>query len=204
MKAQVMTEELTRDLIEKVRAGHRDAFDRVSERFRHRLLAFIRPQLGKHLRDRVDEEDVLQETLLKAYESIAAFRWEGEESFFGWLCGIARNAILRQTRRYLQIEAAEVDEEILAPGNSPSRVMRRDERWHRLREALKNLSADHRQVITLSRIEGVPVSEIAERMNRSPKAVYQLLWRALQKLRESFGDTESLHLPDRNLSSGSF
>ena len=118
--------------------------------------------------------------------------------------GVARNAILRQTRRYLKIEAVEVDEEVPVSRISPSKVMRREERLSRFQEALKSLSPDHRQVITLARIEGVPVNEIANRMNRSPKAVYQLLWRALQKLRESFGDTESLHLPDRNMNGGSF
>jgi hypothetical protein len=36
-------------------------------------------------------------------------------------------------------------------------------------------------------------------MGRSPDAVTHLLLRALDKLRESFGDTESLHLPPRSL-----
>ena len=39
-----------------------------------------------------------------------------------------------------------------------------------------------------------------ERLGRSPGAVRQLFLRALEKLRESFGpETESLHLPDRDL-----
>ena len=48
-------------------------------------------------------------------------------------------------------------------------------------------------------IEGLKIKEIAERMNRSPAAVKQLLSRALVKLKASFGETESLHLPDREL-----
>lgn len=43
------------------------------------------------------------------------------------------------------------------------------------------------------------VPEIAQRMNRSPNAVYKLLARALVELRRNFGDTESLTLPDRRL-----
>ena len=77
--------------------------------------------------------------------------------------------------------------------------MRRSERFDRLEEALKTLSPDHRQVITMARVDGLKIKEIAERMNRSPNAVMQLLWRALEKLKASFGETESLHLPDRNL-----
>ena len=36
-------------------------------------------------------------------------------------------------------------------------------------------------------------------MGRSPDAIKQLLYRALKQLKHSFGDTESLNLPDRTL-----
>jgi RNA polymerase sigma factor (sigma-70 family) len=77
--------------------------------------------------------------------------------------------------------------------------MRRNERFERLREALDALSPDQREVIVLSRIEGLPVLEIAKRMERSPQAVYQLLWRAMKKLKVLFGETESLTLPHRTI-----
>ena len=77
---------------------------------------------------------------------------------------------------------------------SPSRSLRRRERLDRLQAALDALSPDHRQVIVLARLKGLRMTEIAERMERSPNAVALLLARALAKLRESFGDTESLPL----------
>ena len=52
-------------------------------------------------------------------------------------------------------------------------------------------------MITMARIDGLPIKEIARRWNRTPDAVAHLLFRALRKLKESFGDTESLHLPPR-------
>ena len=48
-------------------------------------------------------------------------------------------------------------------------------------------------------MEGLKVREIAERMGRSESAVKNLLFKATKKLKESFGDTESLNLPDRSL-----
>ena len=71
----------------------------------------------------------------------------------------------------------------------------------RLQAAMERLSADHRQVIRLARIEKLPFKEIASRMKRSPGAVKLLLVRALRELKRGFGDTESLHLPDRKLGS---
>jgi hypothetical protein len=43
------------------------------------------------------------------------------------------------------------------------------------------------------------MKEIARRLDRSESAVKNLLLRALKALRQSFGDTESLGLPDRRL-----
>ncbi len=80
---------------------------------------------------------------------------------------------------------------------SPSRVLRREERFDRLEDALGSLSAEYRQVLVLVRLEGLPIKEVARRMDRSYKAVSHLPFRATRKLREVFGDTESLQLPDR-------
>ena len=86
------------------------------------------------------------------------------------------------------------------PGDepSPSRSMRRGERFDRLEAALDNLSPDQRQVVELARLRGMPIKEIASRMQRSPDAVSHLLSRALKNLKETFGDTESLALPARS------
>ena len=61
---------------------------------------------------------------------------------------------------------------------------------------MKSLSPDHRTVLELSRMQELSISEIAERMGRTQSAVKNLLLRATRKLRESFGDTQSLGLDD--------
>ncbi len=86
--------------------------------------------------------------------------------------------------------------------SSPSKHLRRNERFDRLEKALRGLSADHRQVLILARVEGLRVKEIARIMKRSPNAVKKLLGRAMIELKRSFGDTESLGLPNRRLELG--
>ncbi|MBI4582659.1 MAG: sigma-70 region 4 domain-containing protein [Planctomycetes bacterium] len=54
-------------------------------------------------------------------------------------------------------------------------------------------------MILLSRVEGLKIKEVARLMNRSESAAKNLLFRALRELKSSFGDTESLNLPDRRL-----
>ena len=183
-------------LIERAQAGDRSAFDGLVDRYRERLLGQIEARLGSKVRARIEAEDVLQETLTRAYQSIEKFRYQGEESFYSWLGTIAEHLIWnisqKQSSSYLELKSDVADDDA-----SPSRNLRRHERFDRLEQALNRLSPDHREALVLSRFEGLKVTEIAARMNRSPNAVYKLLARAVLELKKDFGDTESLRLPDR-------
>ena len=111
------------------------------------------------------------------------------------MAGIIENVIRTQAQKRGRGEFLELHQDLPGGRSSPSRHLRREERFERLEDALTRLSPEHREVIVLARIERVRIKEIAKRMQRSPDAVKQLLVRALRKLRETFGDTESLHLP---------
>lgn len=189
-----MADTPTRELVLAAQRRDQDAFDRIVGRYRERLLHQIEARMGRDLRSRMAPDDVLQETLVRAFKVIEKFRWQGEESFYRWLGTIAeriiRKAANRKTLGYLQIE-----DDVAAEGASPATEHRRQERYERLEEALRSLSLDHREVIRLARLEGLKVKDIAARMKRSEDAVHKLLARALLKLRDSFGDTESLGLP---------
>lgn len=187
------------DLVEKAHNGDRSALDRLLEVYRERLESHIVFRLGAALRGKVEIDDVVQDTLLKAFESFRRFEWQGEGSLFRWLCGIAENRLLDLADRHRRKLQLRLDRDVRASGESPSVGVRREERFDRLEESLAKLSEDHRKVILLARIEGLPLAVVAERMNRTPNAAAQLLWRALQKLRLHFGDTESLHLPPRRV-----
>jgi RNA polymerase sigma-70 factor (ECF subfamily) len=187
-------------LIQRASGGDREAFDELVAPFSERLLKRIRQRMGPGLGRKVEPEDVLQETLFRAFRSIGHFRWQGQNSFQAWLEGIAVNFVLHSARGQLRRREFRITRDPEAPGVSPSRHER--ERFERLQECVNRLSPDHRTVIRLSRIEGLKVREIADRMGRSPSAVKNLLLRAMKELRSSFGDTESLGLPDRELRGG--
>ena len=187
------------NLINKAQAGDRQALDTLLEEYRGRLAALIHFRLGAGLRHFVDPEDVAQETLLRAIRSIENFQWNGDESFLRWLGGIAEHVILKVSGKHDRAPSPGLEKEPSADSVSLSRAERRDERFHRLKLSIQQLGEDQRRVVELARIEGVPIKEIARRMQRSESAVKNLLLRALKNLRERFGDTESLHLPDRSL-----
>ena len=127
------------------------------------------------------------------------FEWKGEGSFFAWLRTIAEHVILEVAGREKRRPTVALDSHAPANDTEVSRQVQREERFERLKQALDSLSPDHRQVIYLAKIQQVPVKDIAVQMGRTPDAVSNLLARALANLRQSFGDTESLHLPDWTL-----
>jgi len=192
-------QETTRSLTERAKNGDRAAFDELVRRSGGHLRSAIEKDMGEALRQKVEVDDIVQETLVQALQSISKFEATHEGSFQQWLLGIARHVVLRAATRTRSAEALELDSELDGKDETPSRALRREERFARLDEALKSLSPEHQQVIRLSRIEGLKVKEIATRMSRSPDAVMKLLSRALEKLKTSFGHTDSLSLPSRSL-----
>jgi len=184
-------------LVGRAKEGDRAAFETLVARSRERLEGWVRSHLGEPLREKVEVEDVLQETYLWAFQALPRLEWRGEERFEAWLRTIAKHAISRVSRDQARKPALSLEHEVPANGTSPSRHLRRHERFERLEKALEDLSPEHRKVILMARIEGLSVQEIAARMERTPDAVVQLLSRALRQLKRSFGETESFHLPER-------
>jgi len=193
--------QVMRDLIERAQRGDRPAFDKLLAGNSGRLRAIALHVLGRGGQG-IDIEDVLQETSLRAFQRIRAFAWQGEDSFLRWLGGIAGNVIREIEKKRRRSPLIAIERDIEGRGIVASRALRREERFSRLQKAFEALSEDHREVIRLARFEGLPLREVARRMQRSPGAVRQLLWRALQALKASFGDTESFHLPERDIEDG--
>lgn len=186
----------TAALASRARDGDRAAFEQLIARNRDRLLRQIRSRMGPRVGSSMEVEDVYQETVSRALGAIAKFRWQGEESFYRWLAGIAEH-LIRSASQRRSLDTLRLTRDVAASDPTPSRTARRAERFDKLERAVNELSPDQRTALKLARIDGLPVREIAAKMERSEKAVYALLSRALDRLRETFGDTESLHLPDR-------
>src|SRR5262249_37824250 len=152
----------------------REAFQRLFSLFKGRLEDAVNARLGAELRGTLETEDVLQETALRALRSIEGFEWRGEESFLGWLTGIAEHILPDQADKQRLRRAAPLPpEQHATTGASPSTAARREERFVRLEKALAVLPEEYREVILLARIDGLPLVEIASRLGLTPNAVSQ-------------------------------
>ena len=188
-------------LVERAQKGERAAFDELILEERPRLQAFVRSRAGAvgTCGGGAEVDDVVQETLLRACRKIGGLQLQSPDSVFRWLCGIAANVLLEAASRHGRGPTVPLDFDVPADGTTPSHAARKEERFDRLQDAIDHLSPDHREAILLVRVEGLSVKEVAERMNRTPHAVSNLILRASRRLKELLGETQSLSLPDRRL-----
>lgn len=156
------------DLVQQARRGDREAFRSLVERYQHKVTALATGML----RNRDDALDVVQDTFTKAYQSLERFK--GESSFYTWLYRITLNLCIDHQRRtarmpQAQLEAAESPEE--APGinaaredaerDDPLQRIHEAEVGQRIRQAIAELTPEHRAVILLREVEGLSYEEIS-------------------------------------------
>jgi RNA polymerase sigma-70 factor, ECF subfamily len=130
--------------------------------------------------DRARAEDVVQETLLRAWRNHDRLD-ESRGSVRSWLFTVARNIVIdewRTSRSQHEVAVAEVPE-------AREDVDRTDQlltSWL-VAEAVTSLSADHRAVLLECYYRGHPVSEAAEHLGIPPGTVKSRTHYALRALR---------------------
>jgi RNA polymerase sigma-70 factor (ECF subfamily) len=191
----------TSSLLERAKAGDRGAFDDLCRAHRERLESLVGARMGPALRGKVEPADIVQETLLRALQSMNVFRGTDEKTLLSWLLSIAEHLIWNASQKR-SFREAPLSLEVASEAVSASKRLRREERLQRLEESLSRLKPEQREAILLVKIEGLAVKEVARRMGRSEEGVRQLISRGVRELRGKFGDTESLHLPEEGLQRG--
>ena len=130
--------------------------------------------------DRAKAEDVVQETLLRAWRSLPALD-ESQGSVRAWLFKVARNIVIddwRTKRSQSEVTVGEVPEGSGVPDHTDQVLLS----WV-VAEALTRLSAEHRAVLLECYYRGLPVAEAAERLGVPPGTVKSRTHYALRALR---------------------
>jgi RNA polymerase sigma-70 factor (ECF subfamily) len=177
-------------LIRRARDGSDAALNDLFSFYGEKLLGLVRLRLGPGLRPRIESQDILQETLLKAFRGIDQFDGSGERTLIAWLGTIARN-VIRDEVGYLHRKARDVDREVpLTDAAKPIELRIRDEASRLelsrkslyLERALEELEPDRREVIVLRHFEELTYPEIAERTGKAPDACRMMHRRTMASL----------------------
>ena len=181
-------------LVARTQAGDPAAFDALVIKYSPRLYGLVYNMTSNH----EDTNDLLQDVFAKAYRSIGGFR--GNSAFYTWVHSIAVNMtinFLKKRGRRLTMSLDDMDAGVennkefieLTSSTNPVREADLSELQIRLNEAMMKLSYDHRAVVTMFDIQGMPHAEIAKILGVSEGTVRSRLFyahRQLQNYLEEF------------------
>jgi RNA polymerase sigma-70 factor (ECF subfamily) len=169
------------ELLSRLRAGDRRAFEELIRTHQHRVYAVALRMLG----NAAEAQDVAQEAFLRAHRGLAEFR--GEARLSTWLYAIASRLCLNRLTRSERRLARHGEETLArlvdgAPG--PHQALERGELEEALHRAIGELPEDRRIVVILRDVEGLAYEEIAEALELPVGTVRSRLHRARLDLKE--------------------
>jgi|TARA_B110001469_G_scaffold51849_1_gene50275 RNA polymerase sigma-70 factor (ECF subfamily) len=173
-------------LVERVQAGDKRAFDLLVLKYQHKIISLV----GRYVKDHHEAMDVSQEAFIKAYRALANFR--GDSQFYTWLYRIAintaKNYLVARNRRPPDVDV-EVNEygdygsvDVMADVDTPENLMARDQLQDKVFATLEKLPDDLRMALTLREFEGMSYEQIAEVMDCPVGTVRSRIFRAREAI----------------------
>ncbi len=173
--------------------------DRPLNAYYQYLLLLAEVHLDPRLVRKLDASDVVQQTLLEAYEQRGQFRGQTEAELAAWLRQILAHNLadalrgFRRAKRDVARErsledavdhsSARLEAWLAAEQSSPSQRAEKHEQAIRLASALAELPDAQREALILQHWHGQTLDEIGRQLDRSRAAVAGLLKRGLKRLR---------------------
>ena len=181
------------------------------------LFRLLAPRIRRVVQSRIDDpdlvDDIVQLTFVKAHRGRHAFRarhgagegGHGDDAVIAWYLAIARNTAVdgvrserrHQHRRVRPIDAHEPEayEEVAAIGDDPESAsiesQDRDAIRQRVRSAIEALPKGQRDVVTLHKIDGLSMQEVAERLQVRSGAARVRAHRVYLALGQALGHHDS-------------
>jgi RNA polymerase sigma-70 factor (ECF subfamily) len=180
MPAPLATE-LDRATLERARALDPLAMRAFVVRYERPVFALLSRMVGRgpHV------EDLAQETFLRAFRALPAFRPDGPARASTWLLTIATRLAL-DSRKKKRLPLAEPEASLQVPDRStPETERARRELGRRLAVAAEALSDDHRAALLLSDVHGFTLAEVGEALGIPEATAKTRVFRARQHMRES-------------------
>lgn len=181
-----MSEQITnQELVEKAQQGDKKAFNLLVVRYQNRVAGLLTRYVSRD-----DIPDIVQESFIKAYRSLASFR--GESAFYTWLYRIAvntaKNHLTALGRRPPKEDILAEDAESYDAGtqlreaDTPEHLVLSNELKRVVFETIENLPEELKMAITLREIEGLSYEEIAEVMSCPVGTVRSRIFRAREAI----------------------
>jgi len=173
------------ELVAALRAGDDEALAVIDERYRDRLLAYVRRMSAG-----ADAEDVVQDVLARAYTALRAD--DRPMALRAWLYRVAHNRCLDLLRRPAPILSDDVD--LGATTATLGEQVAGRERLRQVVADIQNLPDQQRSALIIRELEGLSYEELATALDTTVPAIKSLLVRArvnLAKAAQERAEAES-------------
>jgi RNA polymerase sigma-70 factor (ECF subfamily) len=159
--------------------------------------------MGRELRSKLESMDLVQDVLFSALRDLGDFTYKDEGDLMRWLSKIAENR-LRDNVDKLHADKRDIRKEVRLDhhgqttqgrffavpdpidATTPSVIMSRKEEFDELAKAMDELKPEYKEVILLTKIEGLSYKEISDNLGKSSEAVRKLVSRAMTALTRIF------------------
>jgi RNA polymerase sigma-70 factor (ECF subfamily) len=193
----------TQHLVTLAKDGDQTALNQLCKVYAARVLWLVRLRMGGELRSKLESMDLVQDVLMSALKDLGNFTYKNEGDLVRWLSGVAENRLRdnldklhagrRDIRREVRLNGYRptVEDSFVAAldavdTKTPSAIMSKREELDKLAKAIDTLKPDYRQVIVLTKIEGLSYNEIGNKLGKSADAVRMLVSRAMGALSCAF------------------
>jgi RNA polymerase sigma-70 factor, ECF subfamily len=190
-------------LIERARAGDREALNALLARHRDRLRRMVEIRLDTRLQARLDASDVVQEAYVDVAERLEEYLLDPKVPLFLWLRLVVGERLMRLHRQHLGTQMRDAGREVslyrgalpaassaalaaqlLGRHTSPTQAAVRAERILRVQEALNALDPLDREILSLRHFEELTAAEAAQVLSIQESAAAKRYFRALKRLKE--------------------
>ena len=193
----------TQQLVALAKGGDDSALNQLCEVYGERVHWIVRLRMGKELRSKLESMDVVQDVLVSALKDLGDFTYRADGDFLRWLSKVAENRLRdnidklhagkRDIRKEVRLDnhGPTTEDRLFAVRGpidtaTPSVIMSRKEELDELAKAMDELKPEYKEVIVLTKIEGLSYKEIAGKLGKSDEAVRKLVSRAMAVLTSVF------------------
>jgi len=160
-------------IVDALRGGDDEAMAIIAERYRDRLVAYVRRMSAG-----ADAEDVVQDVLARAFLALRAD--DRPMALRPWLYRVAHNRCLDVLRKPAAVPTDEID--LGASATTLGEQVAGRERLRQVVADIQGLPDQQRSALIIRELEGLSYEELAEALDTTVPAIKSLLVRARMNL----------------------
>ena len=158
--------------IDQILRGDVNKFTILQKKYYYLVLSLVR----KIIRNDDDAEDIIQETFIKVYNSLASYN--SEYAFSSWIYRIASNTCIDFFRLKKDLVYYDEEEEFEDISLSPDKNIIENEKIKIIEDAINDLPDKYKELFILRHKEELRYEEISEKLNMPLGTVKTNLFRA--------------------------